>query len=242
MRSNALDVLYAIPAARAALSQLAGNWLVAGYAQGGLVAVGVAEAAGELAVPNFLGAISVSGVAAPARIFSRLAQSPLHTPRCYSWLKVSAPSFQNFARKTYSPLAPSRCSSTSARPVTPVPGRRFALTKCCSPAGKIIATSKNFSPETPQVQSPRQLRFWSSAVAPIPTCPRTSPPTPWPNSAAKRIAWSLSVTPESRHRAPSLVTPSANKSVGFAHVWPAAPHLPTALDLWQIEIQRIDIG
>jgi hypothetical protein len=76
MRSNALDVLYAIPAARAALSQLAGNWLVAGYAQGGLVAVGVAEAAGELAVPNFLGAISVSGVAAPAQIFSRLAQSP----------------------------------------------------------------------------------------------------------------------------------------------------------------------
>jgi hypothetical protein len=75
MRSNALDVLYAIPAARAALPQLARAWLVAGYAQGGLVAVGVAEAAAEIGAPGFLGAIAISGVADPAQIFSRTSAS-----------------------------------------------------------------------------------------------------------------------------------------------------------------------
>ncbi len=76
MRSNALDVLYAIPAARAALSQLGTKWLVAGYAQGGLVAVGVAEAASGLVDPNYLGAVAISGVADPREIFQRLVQSP----------------------------------------------------------------------------------------------------------------------------------------------------------------------
>jgi predicted esterase len=75
MRSNALDVLYAIPAAHAALSQLARPWLVAGYAQGGLVAVGVAEAAAHTGDLNFLGAIAISGVADPAQIFSRTSQN-----------------------------------------------------------------------------------------------------------------------------------------------------------------------
>ncbi len=75
MRSNALDVLYAVPAARAALPQLAGKWLVAGYAHGGLVSVGVAEAAAQLADPNFLGAIAISGLAEPDQIFPRLAES-----------------------------------------------------------------------------------------------------------------------------------------------------------------------
>jgi len=74
MRSNALDVLYAIPAARAALSQLGTKWLAAGYAQGGLVAVGVAEAASEFATPDYLGAIAISGVANPGEVFPRLAR------------------------------------------------------------------------------------------------------------------------------------------------------------------------
>jgi pimeloyl-ACP methyl ester carboxylesterase len=76
MRGNALDVLYAIPAARAALSQLGSKWLVAGYSQGGLVAVGVAEAASQPVDPNYLGAIAISGVADPRDIFLRLVGSP----------------------------------------------------------------------------------------------------------------------------------------------------------------------
>ncbi len=39
MRSNALDVIYSIPAARAALPQLGTKWVAAGYSQGGLVVV-----------------------------------------------------------------------------------------------------------------------------------------------------------------------------------------------------------
>src|ERR1700739_1898476 len=37
VRSNALDLLYSIPAARAALPQLAKKWVVAGYSQGAIV-------------------------------------------------------------------------------------------------------------------------------------------------------------------------------------------------------------
>jgi Secretory lipase len=90
MRSNALDVLYAIPAARAALSQLASKWLVAGYAQGGLVAVGVAEAAAQLADPNYLGAVAISGVADPLETFSRLLQTPSYSSLLFLVQGISA--------------------------------------------------------------------------------------------------------------------------------------------------------
>jgi pimeloyl-ACP methyl ester carboxylesterase len=76
MRSNALDVLYSIPAARAALPQLGGQWLVAGHAYGGLVAVGVAESASGLAGANFLGALAISGLGDSREIFLRMAQNP----------------------------------------------------------------------------------------------------------------------------------------------------------------------
>ena len=62
MRSNALDVIYSIPAARAALPQLGSRWVAAGYSQGGLTAVGVAEAESEFGDPNYLGAVAISGV------------------------------------------------------------------------------------------------------------------------------------------------------------------------------------
>ncbi|HVS86963.1 MAG TPA: lipase family protein [Candidatus Acidoferrum sp.] len=76
MRSNALDVIYSIPAARAALPQLGTKWVAAGYSQGGLAAVGVAEAGSEVGDPNYLGAIAISGVAEAQEIFERLAQGP----------------------------------------------------------------------------------------------------------------------------------------------------------------------
>jgi hypothetical protein len=78
MRSNALDVMYSIPAARAALPQLGTKWVAAGYSQGGLAAVGVAEAGSEFGDPNYLGAIAISGVAEVQEIFERLAQGPSH--------------------------------------------------------------------------------------------------------------------------------------------------------------------
>ncbi len=77
MRSNALDMIYSIPAARAAVPQLGTRWVAAGYSQGGLAAVAVAEAEG-VADPNYLGAIAISGVADVQDIAERLAQGPAH--------------------------------------------------------------------------------------------------------------------------------------------------------------------
>jgi pimeloyl-ACP methyl ester carboxylesterase len=78
MRSNALDVIYSIPAARAALPQLGTKWVAAGYSQGGLTAVGAAEAESEVGDSNYLGAIAISGVAEAQEIFERLARGPSH--------------------------------------------------------------------------------------------------------------------------------------------------------------------
>jgi pimeloyl-ACP methyl ester carboxylesterase len=76
MRSNALDVIYSIPAARAALPQLGTRWVTVGYSQGGLAAVAVAEAGSEVSDSNYLGAIAISGVAEAQGIFERLALGP----------------------------------------------------------------------------------------------------------------------------------------------------------------------
>jgi pimeloyl-ACP methyl ester carboxylesterase len=73
IRSNALDVIYSIQAARAALPQLGGKWVVAGYSQGAQVAVGVAEAAEVKGDSNYLGAVAISGFAEPLEIFERIA-------------------------------------------------------------------------------------------------------------------------------------------------------------------------
>ncbi len=78
MRSNALDVIYSIPAARAALPQLGTKWVAAGYSQGGLAAVAVAEDGSEVGDPNYLGAIAISGVAEAQETFERLARGPAH--------------------------------------------------------------------------------------------------------------------------------------------------------------------
>ena len=78
MRSNALDVIYAIPSARAALPQLGTKWVAAGHSEGGLAAVGVAEAEIEVGESNYLGAIAISGVAEVQKTFEHLAQGPSH--------------------------------------------------------------------------------------------------------------------------------------------------------------------
>jgi hypothetical protein len=64
MRSNALDMI------------LGTNWVAAGYSQGGLAAVGVAEAGGEVGEPSYLGGIAISGIVEPQEIFERLAAGP----------------------------------------------------------------------------------------------------------------------------------------------------------------------
>ena len=79
IRSNALDVIYSIPAARAALEQLGKKWVAAGYSYGAVVAAGVSEGVGEIGGPNYLGSVSVAGFAEPADLFERFASGPERT-------------------------------------------------------------------------------------------------------------------------------------------------------------------
>jgi len=74
--SNAQDVINSVAAARAALPQLGSKWLVAGYAHGSRVAVGVAEALPKNSNKEFLGAIGILGAANPPEFFEQLAQAP----------------------------------------------------------------------------------------------------------------------------------------------------------------------
>ena len=73
-RSNTLDLLYAILAARGALPQLGQKWVVAGYSQGANVAVGVAEAESTLQDANYSGAVAVASVSEPDELFQQLAR------------------------------------------------------------------------------------------------------------------------------------------------------------------------
>jgi pimeloyl-ACP methyl ester carboxylesterase len=55
------DVIYSIPAARAAVPSLGRRWVVIGHSQGGLAAWSVAEMEATLRDPDYLGAVSVAG-------------------------------------------------------------------------------------------------------------------------------------------------------------------------------------
>jgi pimeloyl-ACP methyl ester carboxylesterase len=55
------DVIYSIPAARAAVPSLGRRWVVIGHSQGGLAAWSVAEMQAALHDPDYLGAVSVAG-------------------------------------------------------------------------------------------------------------------------------------------------------------------------------------
>jgi pimeloyl-ACP methyl ester carboxylesterase len=96
LQSNALDVIYSIPAARAALPQLGSKWVVAGYSLGALVAVGVADAESGIGDPNYLGAVAISGVAEPQELFQRLAQGPHNSLLVYlaQGIKTVFPEFR----------------------------------------------------------------------------------------------------------------------------------------------------
>lgn len=73
--AQAHDVVYSIPAAHAAVHSLGSKWVVVGHSQGGLAAWGVAEAEYGLKDPDYLGAVSVAGVAREADFFSHLGST-----------------------------------------------------------------------------------------------------------------------------------------------------------------------
>ena len=71
MQSNALDVMYSVPAARAAVPQIGPKWIAVGPFQGALAAVAVAES--EVSDPNCLGSVATSGLADAQPAYERFA-------------------------------------------------------------------------------------------------------------------------------------------------------------------------
>jgi hypothetical protein len=72
MQSNALDVIYSVAAARAAVKEIGPKWIALGPFQGGLAAVAVAES--EVRDPNYLGSVATSGVADALEAYQHFAQ------------------------------------------------------------------------------------------------------------------------------------------------------------------------
>jgi alpha-beta hydrolase superfamily lysophospholipase len=72
MQSNASDVLYSVPAARAAVKEIGTKWIALGPSEGGVAAVAVAES--DLLDPNYLGSISTSGLSDAQPAYDRFAQ------------------------------------------------------------------------------------------------------------------------------------------------------------------------
>jgi len=72
MQSNALDLIYSVPAARAAVTQIGSKWIALGPFQGGLAAVAVAES--EVRDPNYLGSVVTSGLADAQEAYQHYAQ------------------------------------------------------------------------------------------------------------------------------------------------------------------------
>ncbi len=77
MQSNALDVMYSVSAARAAVPEIGSKWIALGTFQGALAAVAVAES--DVHDPNYLGSVAVSGLSDAQEAYRRFAvQSPDH--------------------------------------------------------------------------------------------------------------------------------------------------------------------
>lgn len=69
------DVVYSVPAARAAVPALGARWVVVGHSQGGLAAWSVAEMQASLRDPDYLGAVSVAGAANLRQLLTQMGEA-----------------------------------------------------------------------------------------------------------------------------------------------------------------------
>jgi fermentation-respiration switch protein FrsA (DUF1100 family) len=98
MVSNAMDIIYSIPAARAAVPQIGPRWVAVGAFQGGMAAVAVAES--EVRDSGYLGSVATSGLADAQQIYERVAQDSSSSDRLLlvlvlaSSVKAICPEFQ----------------------------------------------------------------------------------------------------------------------------------------------------
>jgi hypothetical protein len=72
MESNALDVMYSVLAARAAVQEIGPKWIAFGLFEGGMAALAVSES--EARDPNYLGSVATSSVADAEEAYQRFAQ------------------------------------------------------------------------------------------------------------------------------------------------------------------------
>lgn len=91
------DVIYSIPAAHAAVPDLASRWVAIGHSQGGLAAWGVAEMEADLKDPNYLGAISVAGTAEISELLGmmggKVSEATFYLTYMAYGVKARTPSF-----------------------------------------------------------------------------------------------------------------------------------------------------
>jgi pimeloyl-ACP methyl ester carboxylesterase len=94
MQSNALDVIYSVAAARAAVKEIGPKWIAVGTFQGGLAALAVAES--DVRDPNYLGSVAISGAADAQEAYQHFAQGSSKRALLVlaSTLKALYPEFQ----------------------------------------------------------------------------------------------------------------------------------------------------
>ena len=93
MQSNALDVIYSVAAARAAVKEIGNKWIAVGPFQGGLAAAAVGES--DIHDINYLGSVATSGLADAQEAYQRFSESPSNRRMLVlaSTIKVLYPEF-----------------------------------------------------------------------------------------------------------------------------------------------------
>ena len=95
--SQARDVIYSVPAARAAVPELGARWVADGHSQGGAAAWGVAELESSEHDDTYLGAVSVSGAGSLDGFFQFVddnAGVSMYLPWAAEGIHVRFPEFQ----------------------------------------------------------------------------------------------------------------------------------------------------
>jgi pimeloyl-ACP methyl ester carboxylesterase len=95
--SQARDVIYSVPAARAAVPSLGKRWVADGHSQGGAAAWGVAELESSMDDGSYLGAVSVSGAGSLTGFFQFIddnAGVSMYLPWAAEGIHVRFPEFE----------------------------------------------------------------------------------------------------------------------------------------------------
>lgn len=121
MQSNAADVIYSVPAARAAVPELAARWVAMGIGEGGLAVAAISEMESDIRDANYLGGIALSGIVDGSNLLDlHTTPGSSHRPELLAYgIKSVFPQFQpanilsDKALNTYSQIETS-CAGTDS--------------------------------------------------------------------------------------------------------------------------------